>query len=51
MKVDDLILVSIDDHVIEPPDMFEGHVPAKLATGRPRSWPTTTASSSGCSKG
>ena len=29
MNVDDLILVSIDDHVVEPPDMFDRHVPAK----------------------
>ena len=29
MNLDDLILVSIDDHVVEPPDMFERHVPAK----------------------
>ena len=28
MRVDDLILVSCDDHIVEPPDMFEGHVPA-----------------------
>ena len=24
-----MILVSIDDHMIEPPDMFKNHVPAK----------------------
>ena len=29
MQMDDMILVSIDDHMIEPPDMFENHVPAK----------------------
>ena len=29
MHVDDLILVSIDDHVVEPPDMFDRHAPAK----------------------
>ena len=29
MNIDDLILVSIDDHVVEPPDMFLRHVPAK----------------------
>ena len=28
MHVDDLIIVSIDDHLIEPPDMFDDHVPA-----------------------
>ena len=36
MHVDDLILVSIDDHVVEPPDMFERHVPAKWADTAPK---------------
>ncbi len=27
---DDLILVSVDDHICEPADMFDAHVPAKL---------------------
>ena len=26
---DDLILISVDDHIAEPADMFEGHVPDK----------------------
>lgn len=29
MKIDDMILVSVDDHVVEPPDLFERHLPAK----------------------
>lgn len=29
MNIDDMILVSIDDHVVEPLDMFEKHVPNK----------------------
>jgi predicted TIM-barrel fold metal-dependent hydrolase len=29
MNKDDLILVSVDDHVVEPPDVFAGHLPAK----------------------
>jgi predicted TIM-barrel fold metal-dependent hydrolase len=29
MQLDDMILVSIDDHFIEPPDMWKNHVPAK----------------------
>jgi predicted TIM-barrel fold metal-dependent hydrolase len=29
MNVEDLILVSVDDHVVEPPHMFKSHVPAK----------------------
>lgn len=36
MDADDLILVSIDDHVVEPPDMFEGHVPKKWADLAPK---------------
>ena len=35
MNVDDLILVSIDDHVVEPPDMFLNHVPAKYKAEAP----------------
>jgi hypothetical protein len=27
--VDDLILISVDDHLIEPPDLFAGHLAAK----------------------
>ena len=30
------ILISVDDHVIEPPDMFEGRVAAKYADRAPR---------------
>ena len=29
MNIDDMILVSVDDHVVEPPDVFERHLPAK----------------------
>ena len=31
MQIDDMILVSVDDHVIEPPDLFEGLLPKKYA--------------------
>ena len=27
LGLDDLILVSVDDHVVEPPDMFDRHLP------------------------
>ncbi len=27
MRTDDMILVSVDDHVVEPPGMFDAHVP------------------------
>jgi hypothetical protein len=28
MHIEELVLVSVDDHVVEPPDMFDRHVPA-----------------------
>jgi predicted TIM-barrel fold metal-dependent hydrolase len=33
---DDLILISVDDHIIEPPDMFAGHLPKKYEADAPR---------------
>jgi predicted TIM-barrel fold metal-dependent hydrolase len=36
MERDDLILISVDDHIIEPPGMFAGHLPAKYAADAPR---------------
>jgi predicted TIM-barrel fold metal-dependent hydrolase len=32
----DLVLISVDDHTVEPPDMFVGRVPAKFADDAPR---------------
>lgn len=29
MRAEDLILVSVDDHIVEPPGMFDGRLPAK----------------------
>jgi len=29
MKLDDMIIVSVDDHVVEPRDLFERHLPDK----------------------
>ena len=31
-----MIFVSVDDHVVEPPDMFEGRMPAEYADRAPR---------------
>ncbi len=31
-----MILVSVDDHIAEPPDMFEGHVPERYRDQAPR---------------
>ena len=36
MEMSDMILVSIDDHFIEPPDMFENHVPKKWLADVPK---------------
>ena len=36
MHTDDLILVSIDDHVIEPRDMFARHVPTRWRDQAPK---------------
>src|SRR6478736_5980028 len=36
MRKEDLILVSVDDHVVEPPDVFEHHLPAKYKDMAPR---------------
>ena len=31
-----MILISVDDHVIEPPDLFDGHLPDRFADRAPR---------------
>ena len=36
MRIEDLILVSVDDHVVEPPDMFERTLPSKWRDVAPR---------------
>ena len=36
MRTEDLILVSVDDHVVEPPDVFEKHLPAKYRDIAPK---------------
>jgi predicted TIM-barrel fold metal-dependent hydrolase len=37
MQLEDLILVSVDDHVVEPPGMFDNHLPAKWKEHAPKS--------------
>src|SRR5271163_4247526 len=29
MEIDAMVMVSVDDHVVEPPNLFEGRLPAK----------------------
>ncbi len=36
MKSDDLILISVDDHIAEPADMFDAHVPRAYRQHTPR---------------
>src|SRR5277367_1415190 len=36
MKTEDIILISVDDHIVEPPSMFEQHVPAALKDKAPK---------------
>ena len=36
MRMEDLILVSVDDHVVEPPDMFDGRLAQKYRDRAPR---------------
>src|ERR1700677_2534785 len=35
MNADDLIMVSVDDHLVEPPNLFEGRLPAKFRDQAP----------------
>ena len=36
MKYEDLILVSVDDHVIEPRGAFDRHMPARFKGRQPK---------------
>ncbi|HXB37786.1 MAG TPA: amidohydrolase family protein [Acidimicrobiales bacterium] len=36
MRAEDMILVSVDDHVVEPPDLFEGHLRGRYKQEAPR---------------
>jgi predicted TIM-barrel fold metal-dependent hydrolase len=36
VHADDVILISVDDHIAEPADMFDQHVPAKYKEHAPR---------------
>ena len=40
MRLEDMILVSVDDHIIEPPTMFDAHTPAKYKGMMPKSMKT-----------
>lgn len=36
MQMNDMILVSVDDHVVEPPDMFDNHLPEQYKSKAPK---------------
>jgi predicted TIM-barrel fold metal-dependent hydrolase len=36
MNVEDLVLVSVDDHIIEPREMFDAHIPERFRDRAPR---------------
>jgi predicted TIM-barrel fold metal-dependent hydrolase len=36
MNINDMILCSVDDHIVEPPDMFKGRLPARFQDDAPR---------------
>ena len=36
MQIDDLILVSVDDHVVEPAGLFDRHLPERWREHAPR---------------
>jgi predicted TIM-barrel fold metal-dependent hydrolase len=36
MRAEDLILVSVDDHLVEPPTMFDAHMPERWRDRAPR---------------
>src|SRR5580693_3327221 len=36
MNAGDLIMISVDDHVVEPPDMFQRHIPERYADQAPK---------------
>ena len=44
MKMEDMVLVSVDDHVVEPPDMFKNHLTEEYKAKAPR----VTRLKSGC---
>jgi predicted TIM-barrel fold metal-dependent hydrolase len=36
MKAEEMIMISVDDHVVEPPAMFDGRIPGKYRDQAPR---------------
>jgi predicted TIM-barrel fold metal-dependent hydrolase len=36
MNINDCVLISVDDHIVEPPDIFDGRLPKKYEDKAPR---------------
>ncbi len=36
MEIDEMVMVSVDDHVVEPPNLFDGRLPAKYKDLAPK---------------
>jgi predicted TIM-barrel fold metal-dependent hydrolase len=36
MRKEDMVLISVDDHIVEPPDMFKNHLPKRYIDDAPR---------------
>src|ERR1700739_1117425 len=36
MNAEDMIMISVDDHVVEPPGMFDRHIPARYSGAAPK---------------
>jgi predicted TIM-barrel fold metal-dependent hydrolase len=36
MHAEDMIMISVDDHVVEPPDLFDAHLPGKYRDRAPK---------------
>ena len=51
MEIEDVILVSVDDHVVEPAHLFERWAPPRCATRRPSTWSSRMAPRPGSSSG
>ena len=42
MRMEDLVIVSVDDHIVEPPDMFRQHLPGDVEQPRVQELPDGT---------
>ncbi len=36
MKMDDMVIISVDDHIVEPPDLFEKHLSGEFLATAPQ---------------